>query len=250
MKTKIYIAVHKKVKMLEAKGYYPIQVGAAFNSDLGYIKDSDGEDNISEKNPNFCELTALYYLWKNEKNCDYIGLTHYRRYFFSSVLSFIMKKVVSTKKIEKYLEKYDIILPTPRYFEGKTVREHFEYNHPIEPLEECKKIISEDFPDYLSAFEQVETAKYLYPYNMFIMSKQNFDDYMKWLFAILFKLESYLDMSQYDAYNKRMYGFLSERLLDVWVIKNNYRIKEMAVFNTELSRKNQIVDELKRKKYD
>ena len=61
--------------------YLPIQVGKAIsNTDLGVQGDNTG-DNISEKNQSYCELTGIYWAWKNLKNVDYIGLCHYRRYF-------------------------------------------------------------------------------------------------------------------------------------------------------------------------
>ena len=84
---KIYIAAHKKTELPQKDGYIPLQVGAALHDDLGYLKDDVG-DNISSKNPNFCELTGLYYIWKNEK-ADIVGLSHYRRFFLKIHLELI-----------------------------------------------------------------------------------------------------------------------------------------------------------------
>lgn len=247
-KTNIYIAFHKKVKLIKKRGYLPIQVGAAYNEDLGYLKDSDGTDNISVKNPQYCELTALYYLWKNEKDFNYIGLVHYRRWFFASITDFLLGNPLAVKKIEKIMEEYDVILPFHRGVRNMTVREQFEYNHPVEAFDKCKDVVLTNFPEYKDAFEEVENTRYLYPYNMFVMSKQCFEQYMEWLFAILFKLELVLDISKYDAYNQRMFGFLAERLMHVWIVKNKYKIKEMMVFNTEQNKRVQILEQLKRKK--
>lgn len=86
-KVKILVACHKPAKVYQDDVYTPIQVGKALHPDLdlGYITDDTG-DNISEENPYYCELTAIYWGWKN-LNCEYIGLQHYRRYF-----NFILKQ--------------------------------------------------------------------------------------------------------------------------------------------------------------
>ena len=76
---KMIVATHKKYQMPKDKMYLPIQVGAKGKEDLGYQKDNEGE-NISSKNPYYSELTGLYWAWKN-LDADYIGLSHYRRYF-------------------------------------------------------------------------------------------------------------------------------------------------------------------------
>ena len=76
---KILVACHKKTKTPFESVYLPIQVGAAGNDPIGFARDDNG-DNISDKNPMYCELTGLYWAWKN-LSCDYLGLVHYRRYF-------------------------------------------------------------------------------------------------------------------------------------------------------------------------
>lgn len=78
---KIVVATHKKYRMPEDGCYLPLQVGKAGKEALGYQGDDTG-DNISEKNPYYCELTGLYWAWKN-LDAEYIGLVHYRRYFAS-----------------------------------------------------------------------------------------------------------------------------------------------------------------------
>lgn len=53
----------QKYWMPDDSVYLPIQVGAALHPALGYVPDNTGY-NISDKNPNYCELTALYWAWK------------------------------------------------------------------------------------------------------------------------------------------------------------------------------------------
>ena len=76
---KIIVATHKKYQMPTEEIYIPIHVGAEGKEKLEYVPDNTGE-NISVKNPYYCELTGLYWAWKN-LDAEYIGLVHYRRYF-------------------------------------------------------------------------------------------------------------------------------------------------------------------------
>lgn len=76
-KIDIYMITHKSVDYIP-NGITPLFVGDGTNED-SYIRDNIG-DNISNKNKNYCELTALYWMWKNS-NADILGLCHYRRFF-------------------------------------------------------------------------------------------------------------------------------------------------------------------------
>lgn len=98
---KIIIATHKKYWLPKDSIYLPLQVGAEGKKDLGYVKDNIG-DNISAKNANFCELTGLYWAWKN-LDADYVGLVHYRRYFTRKEVHNIEKK--KTKSLRKRIGK-------------------------------------------------------------------------------------------------------------------------------------------------
>ena len=229
---KVYIATHKKANLPELKEYVPIQVGAEGKEKLGYITDNTGE-NISNKNPNFCELTATYWIMKND-NSDIVGLTHYRRYFFNNIFSNSFKNIIHKEKIIKILNNYDIIVPK-KYKLGVTVEKQYSQIHNIEDLMKCGEIIKNKNPEYSEAFDKVLKKRKIYTYNMFISRKKIFDDYYKWLFDILFEAEKIIDISNYDNYNKRVYGFLSERLFNVWIEKNkdNLKIKEMPVYNSE-----------------
>ena len=92
------------------------------------------------------------------------------------------------------------------------------------------------YPEYKEAFEKILKRKSLYAFNMFIMNKNKFNDYMEWLFNIFNELEKTIDISGYDEYNKRIYGFLSERLFNVWIEKQNLKVKEMLLLNIEEKR--------------
>ena len=230
MDLKILIAAHKPYWMPSDPVYQPLQVGAEGKSLIpGYTPDNTG-DNISAKNPHYCELTGLYWAWKN-LSCEYIGLCHYRRYFGHRVhMDDLEKKknaIFSGADYEKLLSQYDVILPVKRNYYIETVRSQYEHAHYKKDLDEVEAIIVEKYPQYSAAFTTVMNRRKLHILNMFAMKKTLFDQYCSWLFDILFTLESRIDISSYSPYEARIYGFLSERLFNVWLEKQ--RLKEVEV---------------------
>lgn len=240
---KIYIAVHKKCSLPNIEGYIPLQVGKEGKTDLGFIGDNTG-DNISSKNPNYCELTGMYWMYKNVK-CNIIGLVHYRRYFFKGMFQHKMSDIISCDEIKNILQEYDVIVPKKFLVREKSNYENYKKLEHIEDLETCRDVISELTPEYLDSFDLACKKRYFYPYNMCILKKQQFDSYAEWLFKILFEVEKRVDITNYSDYDKRIFGFLSERLFNVWLLKNNnLKVKEMYVYNIENSILKQVAIDL------
>lgn len=230
-KIKIYVAMHKEATFPKDKIYVPIQVGSKGKKHITKVTDDKGE-NISSKNPNFCELTGTYWIWKNDKS-DIVGLTHYRRYFFKDNAN-SLNDVLSRDDVIDILKDYDIIVPKKTYFiRYKSMKNAYKKLHKEKDLDECRNIIMEKYPDYVDSFDEVMDGRSFYAFNMFISRKELFDSYYEWLFDILFELESRIDISTYDDYNKRIFGFLSERLFNVWLKHQNLNIKEIVVYNSE-----------------
>ena len=236
MNIKILVASHKKYQMPKDSIYFPMQVGAEGKDDIGFNKDNTG-DNISTKNPLFCELTGLYWAWKN-LDLDYYGLVHYRRYFTLSkkIPKYENDKfnvVLSSEEVENLLKDTDIILPKERNYFIETVYNHYKHTMYIEPLDEAGKIIEEKYPEYFKEFENLKKTKKLHAFNMFIMKKEYFNEYCTWLFDILFELEKRIDYSKYDSFHARFFGRVSERLLDVWIKTKGYSYKEVKVMDMQ-----------------
>lgn len=234
---KVIVATHKEYQMPEEKMYIPVQVGAEGKEKIeGYQPDNVGE-NISNKNPYFCELTGLYWAWKN-MDSDYIGLVHYRRYFTESRkipknenLKFSI--LLNNEEIEKILESTDVILPKKRKYYIENLYDHYKHTMYIEPLDETRKIINEKYQGYLDEFDKLNIRTSAHMFNMFIMKKEILNDYCNWLFDILFELEKRVDVSQYDTFHARFFGRVSELLLDVWINKNNIQYKEVKVVDMQ-----------------
>ena len=241
---KIIVATHKKYQMPSDKMYIPLHVGAAGKVDacgnpldLGYQKDNTG-DNISGKNASFCELTGLYWAWKN-LDADYIGLAHYRRHFGVKTKDW-EKGVLTYKQLESLIEKYQVFVPRKRRYYIETLYSHYAHTHYAEHLDLTRNIIAEKYPEYLESYDEVIRHTYGYMFNMMIMSKNNMDAYCSWLFGILFELEKRIGTPELSGFQGRFYGRVSEIIFNVWLdeqIKSGKlskaQVKELPYFHVE-----------------
>lgn len=243
MNIKILVCCHKIDIFKESDTYLPIHVGKAIsNKDLGIIGDDEGI-NISNKNASYCELTGMYWAWKNLKDTDYIGLCHYRRYFDFNKIGrpfFPITTIPSSKfidididlnhKILRYLKKGMCIVAKPCHL-GTSLYLQYCEGHYSTDIKALGDIIKNALPPkYLNAFFTVmmESNKFS-PFNMFIMSWKQFDDYCNWLFPILEKLEKKIDITSYPNDQKRIYGYLGERLLNIYIKAEGIKTKEYPI---------------------
>lgn len=229
---KICIATHKKYKMPSDDIYMPVHVGAKGKEDIGYTRDDSGE-NISEMNPKCCELTGMYWLWKNV-DADYYGLVHYRRHLSNGHKSNNpYDKVLRRDDLKIILESNDIVLPRKRNYFIETLYSHYANTHYGEHLDVTREILCEMNPDYVQQYDKTMKRTYAHMFNMFIMKKEHFCAYCEWLFPILFELDKRIDSSEYDAFQGRYLGRVSELLLDVWLETNKLTYKEVPTVAME-----------------
>lgn len=239
-KIKILVAYHKDSPIVKTDCLIPIQVGRSLAKEkLDMIGDDTG-DNISSKNPNYCELTALYWAWKNQDkldNPDYLGLFHYRRlfdfndcdepFFYDFSKKTCDKFGWNDEKIIKYCQNYDIISAPivdvhPPFKENKTisVKKLYKISHRLSDLKTTIKIIKEKYPEYYQTTKDYINSKKSSYFNMSIMKKEIFNDYCNWLFDILFEVEKRITIPS-DPYQSRVFGFLGERLLNIYINYHN-----------------------------
>jgi hypothetical protein len=230
MDIKILIATHKQFDVPHDSVYLPIHAGREGKAELGYAGDNTG-DNISIKNPYYCELTALYWAWKNLE-ADYIGLVQYRRFLSYKCKRSGTHNILTREHLHSLCGKYDIILPKKRYYIIETNWQHYAHIHGSEYLDKTRIIICKNSPEYLASFDRVMKRRSAHMFNMFIMKKELVDKYCKWLFDILFQLEEQIDFSGLHPFQARMPGRISELLLDVWITKNHYSYKEVSYMQT------------------
>ena len=139
MDTQVFVCTHKLFHQPEESMYHPLQVGHALHEDLGYETDDVGE-NISKKNDTFCELTGLYWIWKNVA-CDIVGISHYRRYFFQG------DHLITKPEVEELLRDHDVILSGVQLNNGKSVLEDYAFHHNREDILLVREILNEKYPD-------------------------------------------------------------------------------------------------------
>ena len=249
MDCKIIIAAHKICWVPEDPIYLPLQVGSAGNASFGFARDDTG-DNISSKNPWYCELTGLYWAWKN-LSADYVGLTHYRRYFSQERSPWGLhakRKIVSSGEyLQQLLETYPVLLPARRNYFIESRAAQYANAHGAEGLVVAKLALEKLCPEYLPDFSKVMDRTWGHIYNMFIMRHDFFDAYCSWLFSVLEEIELAL-LDKNKSLDPRIIGFISERLLDVWIEYNKVPYKETSyVFMEHTNWPLKIFNFLKRK---
>lgn len=230
----IIIASHKKYKAPHDEIYKMVEVGAENRENhFAKYKDNDGIENISTKNSSYCELTALYWAWKNV-NYDIVGLVHYRRYFSKSYFSrlYNFKNIIDKKTINKLLKNNDFILPKTTKLK-KTIYQHSIAHYNDGHMDLTRDVIKDISPDYLAAFDFVMAQKKGHFFNMFIAKKEIANKYLSWLFQILGEVEKRYVFCCKDPRSVRVFGYISESLLDVYIIKNHLSYSERSVVYLE-----------------
>lgn len=216
---KMYVVTHKALKYIP-KDRTPIFVGSRTN-DKGYLTDKSGEE-ISKKNPYYCELTAIYWIRKNDHSSKYVSIEHYRRFF--------MKGLMPIKKREMYSIVLNSVVLSKTFVFDDSIYNIYKKHHFVEDLNVAIDIIKKYYPEYVPAMESYLNGNRSHMLNMICCRKDVFDSLCEWLFDILFKVEKIIDYNNRDDYQKRVFGFLSERLMNIRFIKNEFNIKSMNIY--------------------
>ena len=256
---KIFVSAHKPAVFPDCASILPIQVGAANAEAAGKplfentLHDNTG-DNISEKNPMYCELTAQYWAWKNA-DADYYGFCHYLRYFDFTTTEHkqnsygeIIDTAINAESIAEYglddaaiaqaVEGWDVIttpLNNVREFDGFTnLKDHWDADPHLQlkDLRHMYDVLCAMHPDYREDADAVLNGTRAAFCNMFIMKKAIFQEYCSWLFPILSEFTAHWDHSAADVQTLRTPGHLSEHLLNIFLAHKqrtgaNWKIKRL-----------------------
>lgn len=252
MKIQLFVCYHKPYFQWNSDIVTPIHVGKALSDlNLNMIGDNTG-DNISSKNPYFCELTATYWIWKNV-HTDYVGLFHYRRFLNFKTADTKTNQITSSfcedygidkNHLENLLPKYDVILPKKTKQIKPSLYEYYADAHVINDLDLVLELINEKYPQMADvAVNILKNNSQGYFANILITKKSFFDEYATWLFDILFALEKKIQANVItrNSYQQRAYGFLAERMTRIFIeykVKTaNLKIKELPCLYIEDDKK-------------
>jgi len=232
----IIVATHKKYEMPTDPIYLPVQTGSTLYPDLGYQKDNDG-DNISHKNPAYNIMCVMYWAWKNIE-ADYVGIVHYRRHFSYKIrVKKTFENILTGSEAEEILKETDIVLSPKRYYPFFTIKSHYIltkggyikiHRRDIQVLRE---VIEELHTDYIPSFDKAMKRCYYHSGSLMIMKKEYYRQFCEFIFSTGDEVERRLVEERPDL--NRYIASMTELLLDVWILKNNYTYKEIGLIEFE-----------------
>ena len=231
--------------LYSAKYFLPIAAGGGRYD----IQCDDEGDNISSRNNTFGELTSVYWAWKNLKDVDIIGMSHYRRYlmpekgifryipytktFYNITWRNFCSSNYSPESFCKYLssKRYDFIFAKRWHFEGLSIERQFLQHHPFpEDLTMTRSILMKHHPEAVDCWDDFMKGSDAYCCCLFICNWSHFDHLCNWMFPMLFEIEGIIDIKKYDKYQQRIIAFLYERLLNVYLVTHEMKIKEVPFY--------------------
>lgn len=238
----IYVVSHKEfpkvASLVSSKCNYELFYVGAQASYLGEknncLYDGMGNDNIAYVNLLINECTAIYWIWKNSKS-SIVGINHYRRFWCGNLSEANkFKSIISSSEVRAYLSEYDIIVAQKNMCTGysgvyKQLCDSIDASALKTGLDIIYSLLRERQPQYIRYFEEAMEGCIFYPCNMFATRKEIFDEYCEWLFSFIVDAAKRIDVSNYDDYSKRVIGFFAERMLTVWLMAHNYKIKTLPM---------------------
>lgn len=231
---KIFVCTFDKEIRIKNDMFVPLQVGRAVSPvKLDCLGDDTG-DNISNKNKYYSEQTGVYWVWKNMKDDhpDYVGFCHYRKYPYMNTGIhqqeikctedfFNQTGGMNIQKIRELVLDNDVLCINPFGYRV-SLRYMYDIIHIVEDIDILSKTVKDMFPEYNEAFDKTINAapSFLYPYNIYVMKWDDFCKYCEFIFPLFKEMENKIDFSKHNGYQSRVFGYMAERLLNVFILKN------------------------------
>ena len=249
MAIKIYVGHHKPSYLIENDVFQPIQLGASFRS---VPNGDDIGDSISHRNKEFCEMTGIYWAWKNDTESEWIGFMHYRRHLDFALVAdkpdmygcinvenldaaAVANFGLHAEAVEKVIESnksLKAILPTKWSVKNvgcKSIYEQYAKAdfHNEDDLQIVRLVVQELSPDYLPHYDVAMADEEGYFTNIFVFRRDVFEEYCSWIYAILLEVDKRLDLTNYSTASRRAVAYIAERLMNVFVRKKHFKLDEV-----------------------
>ncbi|MBZ7978228.1 DUF4422 domain-containing protein [Campylobacter sp. RM12654] len=281
---KILVGYHKPATLLKSEILAPMHLGRAVmneqskdaglsNNDKEWLLSNmigdDTRDNISYLNRYFCEMTGIYWAWKNYdklENPEYFGFMHYRRLFdfigISKSLKInksiglsnidflddeLIERLFNKNIIKSHINNNDFFIFKSR--KGNPYRHYkvtAEYLH-IEDYDKCLEIIDNEFLEYKEASKVYNSGKIKYFCNMFVLPKEYFFKYCEFVFGVLFKLKDLINTDNYNNMEQRVFGYIAEWLTGIYFTYlklHGHKIKELDVLYVQNTQTNMVLKKI------
>lgn len=242
-KTNIFIGVYKAFQPKVNNPCYKMIVGnhdLSNKSDLKLIECGNKDDKLDDKF--YSELYMLKYLSEKYELKDYVGYCHYRKYF---------NFLDNIPNMDEIFKEYDAIVAKPINYK-LTIKEQYQTCHNIEDLYIIGGILADKYPSYATIWHNFINGNMMIPYNMFIMKKEDFKEYIKFIFDVL---DEYINIVGTDIYKRiagnndkyiksfspnntseyqyRIGGYIGERLTNIFLMAHFKKMKPYEVIITE-----------------
>lgn len=221
----IFIVAHKPCDLPHDEVMRPIHVGRAdsrWKEEMAWMQGDDTGDNISSKNPQYCEMTAHYWIWKNVKDAEYVGVCHYRRFFGVDI---------TEDNVSEVMADVDVMMVEPSWHID-SVYAYFAKFMGAENMTILWRVMKNLCPEYAETLEKVCDGVKFYPFNMLLCKKHLFDEYCEWMFSILEECEKYVKLSPYTN-GRRALAYMAELLTSVYFIHRKLKIKSVPYIKIE-----------------
>jgi len=227
-RVRIFVVAHKPSPIPRSGVLVPIHVGRAasrYREEMGeYIGDDTGE-NISEKNPKYCEMTAHYWIWKNVRDAEFVGVCHYRRFFGVDV---------TEENVGELMAGYDVMMVEPSWYVD-SVYSYFAKFVGAENMMILAEVMKRQCPEYFGTLERVCDGVKFHPFNMLLCRKELFDEYCEWMFSILEGCEEIVRPAPYTN-ARRALAYMAEMLTGVYFLHRGMKIKSVPYCKMEEGR--------------
>lgn len=234
-KVKIFVACHKPSEVFHNDVYVPLHVGrtnSAYNEDMQWMIGDNTGDNISKKNRHYSEATGIYWIWKNVHDCEYVGLTHYRRTF---------KPIFTNENIDSYFQDGTDVILAKKFLRLKSRLHTILTCVQAEDFIIMRDVLKKLYPDYLLTLNRFLRDYLDHPFNMVVCRKEIYDQYSAWMFSICFEMEKYVRYSNYSN-SARLFAYVTELLTPVFFIHNKCKIKEISVVKESVEIKDPLIN--------